>query len=545
MAIKIILENNYGYKWFEHEGISVRGYMQRNGEVFTESSFVEELNTINTFAEFTAFLREIDGCFSIVIKKNGKVFGATDLSRSMPLYYAKDGSCISDSLDAISKYHNLSVDDIDPTVLEELITSAFISHSRTVFRSTAQIDLGQAIEVSDGEIKSEYYYTHFSEIKDLTRPEAMELFQRTTDAVFDEIIRVANGRPLVISLSGGYDSRYIACMLKKKGVKEVSCYSYGTADSHEIDAARQVAENLGFRWAFVEYSDTLIKECFGSGDIDYFSMYTGIDSDAYTQNYPAVKKLHDEGWFKPNSVFITGLCNDLPTGYYVSSTEAPSDFEPSIDYLVKRVINDRNFYKKISPRAREAYELELRKTIREKELCVNNYQDFISAYEAIDTGLDHSRRFLHMNKVHEFFGYQWLLPCWNKSLLNFWYSMPLKYREKQNLYEEWITTQIPYEYGVGAKKKVVSYTLYKGFARFKARIKLLLNRLVFVPLGISMKDKTDFNNFNMVNSIYFKKIKQRNLIKFRNLHINIILVLYMLEHRFGNDFYKLVINRQA
>lgn len=84
-----------------------------------------------------------------------------------------------------------------------------------------------------------------------------------------------------------------------------------------------------------------------------------------------------------------------------------------------------------------------------------SYQNFVAAVDCLWTIRNHSRQFLYMNDVHEFFGYKWLLPCWDRRLLEFWYSLPLEYRLSQNLYEEWVTTKLPAQYGVGQKKIVV------------------------------------------------------------------------------------------
>lgn len=145
-----------------------------------------------------------------------------------------------------------------------------------------------------------------------------------------------------------------------------------------------------------------------------------------------------------------------------------------------------------------------------------------------------------MNDVHAFYGYEWLIPCWSKKLLDFWYSIPLEYRVKQNLYEEWINTSVPREYGVGDKKSVISYCLYSGYDKFKARLRLLTKRLICMPLGLSLIEETDFNNFNMLMAEVYKKISQKNIIGFRNLQVDLVLILYMMEQWFGKDFYRII-----
>lgn len=163
----------------------------------------------------------------------------------------------------------------------------------------------------------------------------------------------------------------------------------------------------------------------------------------------------------------------------------------------------------------------------------NSYQDFVSAVDCLWTIRDHSRQFLHMNDIHDFFGYEWLLPCWSRELLEFWYSLPLEHRLSQNLYEEWITTRVPARYGVGQKKTVAGYPSSPGWEKTKARFWVLFYRTVCLPLGIPIKSKRDFNNFDILAKVMFRNIRQKNLIGFRNASINPIATLYQMEKLYG------------
>ena len=59
--------------------------------------------------------------------------------------------------------------------------------------------------------------------------------------------------PQLIRLSGGNDSRLIACLCKKFGLDNVTCFTYGREDSFEVAISKKVASALGYMWYFVEY----------------------------------------------------------------------------------------------------------------------------------------------------------------------------------------------------------------------------------------------------------------------------------------------------
>lgn len=541
MAGSILLENNYGYHWYSRDDISVRGYVLHDGQPFRDGELVSLLSGVESFEAFKAFLDSSDGCFSILIRRKGRIYAAVDRARSMPIYFTNDGSLISDSLKAIAEERGLGRNDLDPSAMEELLKSAYLCHERTVYKCCSQLNEGQLAEFSEGHIRREYYYVHKAPVREISRQEALDLFEKTSEEAFSELLSVIGERPIVISLSGGYDSRYVACMLKKMGAKDVSCYSYGLDDSFEIAEARHIAQVLGYRWKSVEYTNKLVRDCFDRDKVAYYDIITGMDSDAYMQNYAAVKLLHEEGWFKPGSVFITGLCNDMPTGYYLNDAQTAADFTPDVESVAEHVVQKRNFHRWLGERSLSDYRALVRRTAEEMGLSVTDYQSYVSACDAVVTVTEHSRLNLHMNDVHAFFGYEWLIPCWSRKLLDFWYSMPVSLRVNQNLYEEFIISRVPAQYGLGTKKQVIAYTLYSGLDRFKARLRLLTKRLVCMPLGLPLREEDDFNNFNMFIAILYRRISQKKLLGFRNLSVDLVFILYMMEQWFGRDFYNTLI----
>ncbi len=539
--MEMLCRNNNGYKWTERPGGCFRGYIQLPGnpKPLRGEAAIQYFAQADSFARFRELLKAVDGCFAIVIlQADGTVWAAVDAARSMPLYYSADGRFLSGSGPAVREALGIPQEAADLTSLEELFYCGFIAGPRTAYTEIAQLDAGQALECSpSGNISNVYYYIHIQETRDIGREEALDLFQQISDEAFDEIISAIAGRPVVLSLSGGYDSRYVACMLKDRGVEDVSCYTYGRKDSFEIRQSEKIAKALGYRWICVEHTDERILGILDAVGQEYFKKTECYDYASYIQNFPAVRYLHETGWIKPGSVFLTGLCNDMPTGFYEAALK---------NRFSNRFSQQGSFPEAVLPISEK-----LTDPVRKTSLAViegqlqalgfspeDSYKSFATAVDCLWTIRDHSRQFLHMNDVHEFFGYEWLLPCWNKRLLEFWYSLPLEYRLSQNLYEEWITMKIPAQYGIGQKKTVLSYPTSHGWERTKARICVLLNRSICLPLGIPLREKLDFNNFAPLNCAVFRALRQKDLIGFRNASLNTLLTLYLMEQRYGSQCMK-------
>ena len=538
--MKLFCVNNRGYKWTELPEGCFKGYLQldRDPRPLRGEEAVRYLAQADSFERFQALLKEADGCFSAVLRReDGSVWAAVDAARTMPLYYSRDGRFLSDSVPAVREALRLPREAADPAALEELFLTTFVAGPRTAYAEIAQLDAAQALERSpSGELRAVYYYAHIQPIRDIGREEAMELFQRVSDEAFDQVIAAIAGRPVVLSLSGGYDSRYIACMLKRRGVEDVSCYTYGRKDSFEIPQSEKIARALGYRWACVEYTDEQIMSCMDSVGQAFAKAYECYDSLTYLQNLPAVRRLHEAGWFKPDSVFLTGLFSNLPTGSHVAHIKDAFSGRFSLESFPEAVF--RGKLERLPETARKAVLATIEEQRRALGLSpADSYLSFASAVDCLQA-LQASRIFFTMNDVHAFFGYEWLIPCGTRKLLEFWFSMPLEYRIHQSLFEEWIMTRLPAQYGVGQKKTVLAYPTSHDWERTKARIQLVLKRTVCLPLGIPVRPKWDVDNFELLTSALFPKLHQKNRIGFRNSGINPVSTLYYMEQLYGPNCLK-------
>lgn len=529
---------NNGYKWHFKNGIYFKGYIKledKNSTVLRAYDAIDFLKKIQNFEEFIEALKSIDGIFSIICDKNQFLWLAVDIARSLPLYFSDDGRFISDSSELIREKIKIAKENIEVARAYELINSGFVAHNNTIYSKIKQLDIGQAAEIKNKNINIVTYFKHFGkDTFDIDRVKAKEILKNVSESVVDSIIKASNGRPIVISLSGGYDSRYLACMLKEKNVQNVSCYTYGARTSFEVKESKKVADALGYRWVYVEHTDKKIKEILSEENTSFFDYCNDHDYSIYLQNFVAVKELHEKKWFPTDAVFITGLCHDMPTGAYIKSEEELKKYPKTIKG-VAHYIYDKRFVRYGVPEKLKLNLIdEIILQIELKEIGVNDYKTFVKALDSIVTGYDHSRRFLPMNRVHDFFGYEWLLPCWDKKLLTFWYSLPPVYRIQQNLYEEWLLDSLFDKYKLGNRKTILKHSRFLFMANLKRYLAVLVVKK-FYSLGIPIRRKTDQNNFAPLEALLYKKIRQKKRINYRRASIILLLTLYIMEKRYGKN----------
>lgn len=538
--MEVLLRQNTGYQWYEKDGISFKGYFQLDGEEYSVIRGVDAINklvNIDTMNDFVSFLRSIDGSYSIIIRRNSLILAAVDRARSLPLYFSEH--YISDSAEEIRKQEGIAKDAVNKDNFIELVAVTYLSGHKTAYSQIEQLDLGEAICIEGTRRECVKYFFHLSPVRERSIEEIKRELTEAAYNTFKRIKEVIGNRPVVLSMSGGYDSRFVGCMLKNVGVDDVSCYTYGKADSFEVQQSKKNADALGFRWKCVELTDDWMKQQFDEVGEKFIDSYCGHDYTAYLQNFPAVRKLHEEGWFKPNSVFLTGLCGDMPTGEYVSPEDESRPYD--LNSLITACYNSQ-FNSFIMEKD---YEVERKKEIKDfiEKLPINvsDYQTWQSAYDCYYTGTCHAHAYMHMNSTHSFFGYEWLLPYWNKDLLLKWYSIPARYRADQKLYEDWLLNDICKQYGIGQKKTISRYSRKKWKRLLIYNIGGLLN-FVLLHLGIPFKRKVDYNNFAPLEVELFKKIKTKNCIYYKKSGFGHMLCHFIMERRYGPKNYKFFYN---
>ena len=538
MLTQINCIRNNGYKWYSSDNCKFKGYLQKeNGVVIRDYEAVKLLSSIQSYEALFSFLRQCMGVFSLILSHGNEVWLATDIARSMPLYYTEDGSYVSDDVNELQKVCNPLFFGLEDFRTIEMYATSYIGYQNTIFRGIKQVELGSVTKIKEGMITTKPYFIHHKDIQLLiTEKEAVRLLKEKTKNMIKRILKVVGNRQIVISLSGGYDSRYLACSLKDFGVDNVICYTYGRSDSFEVAQSKKVADALGYQWFNIPYTDVAIRNILKM-ETDYLDYCNRPDYSAYLQNYIAVKTLHNKKLIPEDSVFLTGLCNDMPTGAYIPDEKTLRNKYAFTNEGVATYNVDGRFTRfNITAEAKAIFKKDVVDYLDRMCVSVHDYQSFVSALDCLETSLSHSHCFLNMNTVHEFFGYEWLLPCWDKELLSFWYSLPANLRKGQKFYEIYITQHLANRYGVGTKKYINSLASKPWKVKLKRKIGGLAVSVLY-PLGIPVRRNTDINNFSVLEVEIYKQLKQKCAVKSERASIVLMGTIYMMERRYGTNWY--------
>ena len=231
----VICKRNEGYKWYIKDNCWFKGYLQKQDkDIMRGYEAIALIDSLNSYEELLSLLKQYSGLFSIIVKKEKETWLATDIARSMPIYYTTDLTFISDDIESLKSICERSCFELDDIRVLELYTTSFVGFKNTIYKGVKQLELGCAAKMKDGTITEIPYFIHSSGIKELNLEDAIKDFRNLTTNMIKRMVSVVGDRQIVLSLSGGYDSRYLACSLKDQGINNVICYTYGRSDSFEV-----------------------------------------------------------------------------------------------------------------------------------------------------------------------------------------------------------------------------------------------------------------------------------------------------------------------
>ena len=533
--IFIEVKNNAGFKWYVNKNILAKGFLfDEEGNFYRNDEISSFFKDVGSFEDFKHKLQVANGSFAVIIKNGGQIYAAVDTLRSIPLFYIKHNGTFFISDDAWHIIRKVNLRELDDIGVSEFLLSGYTIGNYTLFEDLQQIQAGQYLYYNDEtkELKLDFYYKHLhADYLVLDNSRYFERLDSIYKNVFSRLIESVEGRTIVIPLSGGYDSRSIAAMLKSLSYENVICYTYGRPESFEVQTSERVAKKLGYKWYFVNYAEKM--EWFKLvRDENYLFFASNAASLPHIQEYIAVSSLKNKLLVPEDAIFVPGFCGDLLGGSYVPheiiSGRVQLLFKEGIeDYIFHRYFNLDN---KISfehiPIIKKRISEELFKLGSDG---IKNISDFDSAAEAFFTNHKVAKFVVNALRPYEYFGYEWRMPLWDKELIEFWYYVPIDKRiGKNKLYDEYLFNRLfePFNIGFMKKPKLLNnvLNLYGGSILGKQLVRIAIEIYKF----IKKKSRGDFNAFSNLYMICSNELskKVRSLPSPQN--INSIFALWFL-----------------
>lgn len=443
MDISVNLKNNNGFSWYETKFSFVKGYAFYEGKLYQGDNFNYLFKDVDKYDEFKDIIRKLNGVFSVVIKNTNSVFLASDLTRTFPVFYSlnENNLRISDDASVFTDSQTL----MDQNSIDEFKAAGFVTGSKTLLKGVYQIEAGQTLLINKKCTQRESYWTYkckplrSDNISDL-KEELKGIYSR----IAHRIAEVAKGKTLLIPLSGGYDSRLVACLVKDIGYKNVICFTYGRESCFEAKRSKRVAKELGLEWFFVPYNDKIIARYFSHLKLwdEYTQFASNYSSIPHIQDFIAIAELKAQKAVPSDSILLPGHSGDIFAG-----THIPKNID-SISSLAdcEIAIHKKHFQY-------ESFKLPVN--------FEDGHKPYYSAIETWSWKERQAKFIINSVRCYEFFDYKFMLPLWDKELAEFFRAIPLEYKnrfsinsydESNNLYDL-VATELFSKYGVNYKKR--------------------------------------------------------------------------------------------
>ncbi|MCR2048497.1 asparagine synthase C-terminal domain-containing protein [Acetatifactor muris] len=533
IGYKICFEDERGFQWYHNETVCIKGYGWHNGEYLDGENLLSFFSDIKSEELLEHSLNRFNGCFAGCVLINEILYLFTDHIRSIPLFYDNRRRIISDN----TGFVELTSKEVDKVAVAEVIKSTMhVSNDRTFSEQVKQVMACNIVALDrSGNCRKIIYYQHIHSDSNFKSSYDQYLSEISvlTHNVFKRMIDSVGDQTMIVPLSGGYDSRFIVTELKELGCKNVVCYTYGFSDdTEETGISKKVAEKLGYQHFYAKIEETVWEDLFENETAGYFLEYDYFCCNLpHIQEIMALIELRKNPLFPQKGVIIPGFCADIFGGSYTLAVEQDQEYEYSIDLLTEFI-----FHRFFSVNEKfKHYNLKIKEDIKaffqEGKYSVTNLREFDAAAESWFAVHKIAQFILICLKTYEFFGYSWRMPFWDKEMIEYWYQIPMYYKQEQSLYDYSLMESWFKKYGIEYAKAKKKQKIYVKKYKRKTYVTFLYGIIMWIyyKCGIMLYFNKDSNNFYYLCRLCYKKMQNRNQIHFSNIAMFETLTLWWLE----------------
>jgi asparagine synthase (glutamine-hydrolysing) len=388
----------------------------RNGMLF------DSANDQYLYSEFA----RTSGLFSLVIRYMNQYFLVSDIIRCYPLFYSFLGDKLIITNNLFKYQQKYGISSLDYEKIEEYVVSGFVYGNSTIYKNTYAIQAGEIVFINDQSYRSIRYFRFKPTTKIWSFNSINEFTQALDKCLLSVFVRMIKTTPSVnrwlVPLSGGHDSRVIVNYLYRLGVRNVICFSYGTAGNEQSKLSKMVSESLGFEWHFVEYTSDKWLTLYKIGILDEYIDYAfnGV-STPHLQDFLAVYELKKNGVLKNGDVFVPGHTFDFLVGSNLSQLDLLCE---SKTMAVQRTLLMHSKATDLSGITASSIEAIYDYALSDPK----HFQEYFNWQE------QRSKFLVNAVRGYEFHNFKFRLPFWDKEIVDFWMSIPDDQRMERKVF---------------------------------------------------------------------------------------------------------------
>lgn len=506
--IKVDLNINKGFKWYTENNISVKGFLfDSDQNYFEKEQLVGYFKNVKTKKELLDKTSNANGLFTVLIQNSDKeILSANDNIRAFPLFYSTQNDVLHISDNAYEVLKSIQNPELNIPAKNELLSSSYVTGSSTLIKDLLVTQSGQISQSQHADLKSEFYFNYYTSSENQSSYELQKKqLKYELDKAFERLVVSLGGRKVIIPLSGGFDSRFIACKLKELGYKNVLCFSYGKwDDNQERKTSQRVAKQLGFDWEFVEYDKNTVGNYINDETFKNFWLYySQLSASVMFHDYFALKYFKEQNIIPDDSIFVPGHSGDFLGG---SQLYKNGDIkkDASLETIARNILKYRFVLTKQSSKTKK----EIFNNIYSQLKNQHKEHELPMAYSIFEDWEIHenlSKYNANATHIYDFFGYEYRLPFWDKSLVNYCKTIPYNYKFGKILYDDVLRNkfeELDVNFDEGRMLNTTEFKLYK--------LRSIIKTLIPLKIINYLKPKADPLNYDFAQSNLLEELKTRH-----------------------------------
>jgi asparagine synthase (glutamine-hydrolysing) len=498
---------NTGFAWYSKGDSHVKGFAHLpDGKYLTGETLLDYFNSSPDLDGFNSRVSEANGMFSVIVSGEGFVRLGVDRMRSFPVFYSlpgKSGLQISDSVDKIIS--STGEWKMNVPARDEFLATGYVTGNETLAEGIFQVQAAEIVEIKASDnpqgkrINSSVYSSYrrartvperpsvirSGRLFDASIEELIEEFSRITNRVSERLVSSLGGRTAVIELSGGYDSRLVASMLKKHNYSQLICFSYGREGNPDMIRAEEVAERLGLKFIPIIYTGEMISGFQSDQEfLEYVRFSSNKTSMFFMQEYFAMKYLLDEGLIPSDAVFIPGHSGDFFGGSQLIKHGLHDGDEP-VESTISRIFNTKYAWNKPAELVKKSMVDRIGRTLADRDIVTGAIP--YTVHEDWDLKEKFAKFIVNSSNIFAWFGFEYRLPLYDYELQDFFRDLPYEYKFGKKLYDKFLTENIFNEFDLNFKNELQPDEKIQRKARLKGKIKSILPGSL-IPTTVSRQD---------------------------------------------------------
>ena len=432
------------YPWITHTessfSISFAGQIDDFREIIsaTKQWLLADTSLANTTR---TLIRGQSSCFGLIVENETHCLAIADQVRSYPIFYGRTNAEIVLGTDLTHPSIQRLCSHQDDTATEEFLLCGYVLGNKTLFNDLSILRAGESllIDKRNWSINTCCYYSYLPkhDVHQELEP-LVKILGDTLDTVFQKVIRQANNRPIWVPLSGGVDSRLILCKLVEHGCKNVTCFTYGINHNHEMKRARLVAKTLDVPWLQIPSQTRKLRNLYQSKQRKGYTDYAyGGHAVPVWLDFEAVTWLVQNNHLTKDAIIINGYSGDFIFGGHIPEKLT---YDPSVETLVNSLLAKHcshfksNVLSKTYQTIKDNLVVDLKDHAGENP-SLNSLCTFLEHWDWQERQV---KAVVNGQRLYEYYNLDWLLPLWDRSLVDFSQTIPLPLRVNQKLHIQYL-----------------------------------------------------------------------------------------------------------